>query len=78
MKEIAQATRVLGIPSRHDVQATPNEARVVPLFSVRISSGAKAKIRSYLENRGIPESTIYPDRAGLVAYLRRMGATGDQ
>ncbi len=78
VKEIAQATRVLGLPSRHDVKAPANDARVVPIFSVRIASDAKAEIRRYLSDKGLIESTIYPDRAGLVSYLRRVGGAGEK
>lgn len=75
--EIAKATRIVGFPSAHDRRATPNAAGIVPLFSLRIKASAKAEIRSYLERKGLVEETIYPDRAGLISYLRRMSAQFD-
>jgi hypothetical protein len=70
--EIADATRIVGLPSRHDIKAMANTAGIVPMFSFRIESKAKPAIRTYLEGKGLVEESIYPDRAGLIAYLRRM------
>ena len=72
--EIAEATRIVGFPSPHDRRAKPNHAGIVPMFTLRISASAKSDIRAYLERKGLAESTIYPDRAGLVSFLRRMSA----
>jgi hypothetical protein len=68
--EITNATSIIGLPSRHDVRTTPNEANLVPLFSLRISASAKPAIRAYLESKGLIFSAVYPDRGGLVEYLR--------
>lgn len=73
-KEIAQSTRVLGIPSRHDLKAKPNPNEIVPMFSIRIAARAKPEILDYLDTKGLSENTIYPDKAGFVAYLRRVSA----
>lgn len=73
-KEIGQSTRVLGLPARHDVKVKPNAERMVPMFSIRISAEAKPEILAYLAMKGLTEDTIYPDRAGFVAYLRRVSA----
>ncbi|WP_172582538.1 FRG domain-containing protein [Subtercola boreus] len=72
--EISGATRVIGFPSPHDKRAESNSARIVPMFSLRIMAAAKPQIRSYLKSKGLVEESIYPDRAGLISYLRRMGA----
>lgn len=69
--EIAAATTVLGLPSRHDVPAKPNDANIVPVFSLRIAASAKAPIREYLATKGLTEDRIYPDQSGFVAHLRR-------
>jgi hypothetical protein len=68
--EITRATSIIGVPSRHDVRTTPNEAHLVPLFSFRISAQAKPAIRNYLATKGLTFSSVYPDRGGLVEYLK--------
>jgi len=70
--EIAEATRIVGFPSRHDRVAQPNPADIVPMFSLRIAASAKRDVRAYLESKGLTEETIYPDRAGLISFLGRM------
>ena len=72
--EIAKATRIIGFPSRHDKVAKSNAAGIVPMFSLRIKASTKREVRNYLEGKGLAEETIYPDRAGLVSFLRRMSA----
>ncbi|MDQ1082210.1 MULTISPECIES: FRG domain-containing protein [Microbacterium] len=67
--EIARATSVIGLPSRHDVKTKRNEANLVPLFTFRIASKAKPQIRDYLASKGLTSSTIYPDLDGLVRHL---------
>lgn len=73
--EIAHSTRVIGLPTRHTQRARRNRLGIVPMFSLRISSAVKAEVRSYLEKKGLHEPTIYPDRAGLVSFLRRSGGS---
>ncbi|WP_285362926.1 FRG domain-containing protein [Microbacterium sp. LMC-P-041] len=73
-REIAQSTRVLGLPAAHDVKAKPNTENVVPMFSIRIAADVKRDVRKYLETKGLTENSIYPDWAGLVSYLRRVSA----
>ncbi|WP_158252958.1 FRG domain-containing protein [Cryobacterium sp. Y62] len=68
--EITRATSIVGLPSRHDVRTTQNEANLVPVFSLRIMASAKPAIRAYLESKGLYFSAVYPDRGGLVDYLR--------
>jgi hypothetical protein len=72
--EIAEATRIVGFPSAHNLRAKPNSAGIVPMFTLRITAEAKREIRPYLEQKGLTEATIYPDRAGLISYLHRMSA----
>ena len=72
--EIAEATRIVGFPSSHTHRAKPNSAGIVPMFTLRITAEAKREIRPYLEQKGLTEATIYPDRAGLISYLHRMSA----
>jgi hypothetical protein len=72
--EIAEATRIVGFPSQHNRRAEPNQAGIVPMFTLRIKADSKREIRAYLEQKGISESTIYPDRAGLVTFLHRTSA----
>lgn len=69
VEEINRATSIIGLPSRHDIATQPNDAHLVPLFSIRISANAKPMIREYLRRKGLTFSTVYPDRGGLVAYL---------
>lgn len=68
--EITRATSIVGLPSRHDVVTKPNSAHLVPIFSLRIAARAKPAIRKYLSGKGLSFSTVYPDRGGLVSYLR--------
>src|SRR5690606_22336756 len=68
--EITRATSIIGLPSRHDVRTTPNEANLVPLFSLRVAASAKPAIRGYLKSKGLFFSSVYPDRGGLVDYLK--------
>ncbi|MBD8102488.1 FRG domain-containing protein [Plantibacter sp. CFBP 8775] len=68
--EITRATSIVGFPSRHDVITKPNEAHLVPLFSLRITARAKPAIRRYLAGKGLRFSTVYPDRGGLVEFLK--------
>ncbi|MGY4856327.1 FRG domain-containing protein [Cryobacterium sp. AP23] len=70
VSEIARATSIIGLPSQHDVRTAPNDANLVPLFSLRIAAHAKPEIRSYLRGKGLTYSTVYPDRGGLVEYLK--------
>jgi hypothetical protein len=70
--EIAEATRIVGFPSLHHKRAQQNRLDIVPMFSLRIAASAKPEIRSYLENKGLVEEAIYPDRAGLISFLRRL------
>lgn len=69
-EEITRATSIVGLPSRHDVLTKPNEANLVPLFSLRIAASGKARIREYLEGKGLSTWSVYPDREGLVEYLK--------
>jgi hypothetical protein len=69
-EEITRATSIVGLPSRHDVLTEPNEANLVPLFSLRIAASAKSGIRQYLESKGLSTWSVYPDREGLVDYLK--------
>ena len=71
--EIARATRIVGFPSPHDRVAKPNSAGIVPMFTLRIKAEAKEDIRRYLKSKRLIEETIYPDRAGLTSFLRRVG-----
>lgn len=68
--EIARATSIVGLPSRHDVLTKPNGANLVPVFPFRILAKAKDPIRTYLEGKGLHYSSVYPDLGGLVAHLR--------
>ncbi|WP_343317526.1 FRG domain-containing protein [Arthrobacter sp. TMP15] len=70
VSEITRATSIIGLPSRHDVRTKPNEANMVPIFSLRITASAKPTIREYLERKGLSFPTVYPDRGGLVNYLK--------
>ena len=70
VEEISRATSIIGLPSRHDVTTKPNDAHLVPLFSLRIAARAKAPIRDYLRGKGLDFSTVYPDRGGLVEFLK--------
>ncbi|TDP78063.1 FRG domain-containing protein [Brachybacterium sp. AG952] len=50
---------------------THNAANLAPTFSFRITSEAKAEIRTYMESRfGYRSSYIYPDIQGLAAHLK--------
>lgn len=68
--EIARATSIVGLPSRHDVLTKPNGANLVPVFAFRILASAKYEIRKYLERKGLIYSAVYPDLGGLVQHLR--------
>lgn len=68
--EIARATSIVGLPSRHDVLTKPNGANLVPLFALRILASAKHEIREYLKLKGLTYSSVYPDLGGLVQHLR--------
>lgn len=68
--EITRATSIVGLPSRHDILTTPNGANLVPIFTLRIAAEAKRPIHKYLEGKGLLFPTVYPDRGGLVEYLR--------
>ncbi|WP_136031629.1 FRG domain-containing protein [Microbacterium sp. PF5] len=68
--EIARATSIVGLPSRHDVLTKPNKANLVPVFAFRILADAKEPIRTYLEGKGLHYSSVYPDFGGLVQHLR--------
>lgn len=68
--EIARATSIVGLPSRHDVLTKPNGANLVPLFAFRILASAKRDIREYLARKGLVYSVVYPDLGGLVQHLR--------
>lgn len=68
--EIARATSIVGLPSRHDVLTKPNKARLVPVFALRILAQAKEEIRGYLEGKGLRYSSVYPDLGGLVQHLK--------
>lgn len=68
--EIARATSIVGLPSRHDVLTKPNAANLVPVFAFRILAEAKEPIRAYLEGKGLHYSSVYPDLGGLVQHLR--------
>jgi hypothetical protein len=67
--EVARATSVVGLPSRHDVLTKPNAANLVPIFTFRIPATAKAEIRDYLEQKGLTAASVYPDLGGLVRHL---------
>lgn len=67
--EITRATSIIGLPSRHDVLSKPNDANLVPMFSLRVTAQAKPLVRGYLESKGLKFSTVYPDLGGLVNYL---------
>ena len=67
--EIARATSIVGLPSRHDVLTKPNGANLVPVFSFRILATAKREIRDYLAKKGLTYSAVYPDLGGLVQHL---------
>lgn len=68
--EIAAATSILGLPSRHDRVTRVNRAHLVPIFTLRIEATAKPLIRDYLSTKGLDFQTVYPDKTGLVAHLR--------
>lgn len=68
-EEIAQATSVVGLPSRHDVLTKQNAAHLVPLFAIRITAAAKQPILDYLQGKGLHTASVYPDLGGLVNYL---------
>lgn len=68
-EEIAQATSVVGLPSRHDVLTKENAAHLVPLFAIRIAASAKQPILEYLRGKGLHTASVYPDLGGLVNYL---------
>lgn len=68
--EIARATSIVGLPSRHDVLTKANAANLVPVFTLRILKDAKRPIREYLELKGLTYATVYPDLGGLVQHLR--------
>lgn len=68
-EEIAQATSVVGLPSRHDVLTKENAAHLVPLFAIRIAASAKQPILDYLRGKGLHSASVYPDLGGLVSYL---------
>jgi hypothetical protein len=68
--EIARATSIVGLPSRHDVLTKPNAANLVPIFALRILAEAKQPIRDYLEGKGLHYSSVYPDLGGLVQHLK--------
>nr|WP_082510208.1 FRG domain-containing protein [Leifsonia sp. Leaf325] len=67
--EVARATSIVGLPSRHDVLTKPNAANLVPIFSFRIFASAKKEIRDYLEQKGLTSASVYPDLGGLVRHL---------
>ncbi|MCJ1698566.1 FRG domain-containing protein [Rathayibacter festucae] len=69
--EIAEATRIVGYPSTPTKRATRNSLQIVPMFTIRIAASAKEEIRAYLSRKGLTEESIYPDRAGLISYLKR-------
>lgn len=69
ISEITRAASILGLPSRHDVLSKPNDANLVPMFSIRIAAQAKPIVRGYLESKGLKFSTVYADLGGLVNYL---------
>lgn len=71
-KELARATRVLGLPTDPHRRSTP-KSDIVPLFSIRIAAEAKHEIRQHLEASGLTEQTIYPDFAGYVGKMARLG-----
>jgi hypothetical protein len=50
----------------------PNSAGIVPMFTLRIKAEAKEDLRRYLKSKRLIEETIYPDRAGLTSFLRRV------
>lgn len=62
--EIARATSIVGLPSRHDVLTKPNAANLVPIFALRILKTAKRPIREYLERKGLTYSTGREERIG--------------
>ena len=72
-EELAGATRILGIPSPIDEPAASNSANIVPLFSIRIQAAAKESIRAALEAQNLTEEMIYPDYAGYIKKLARLG-----
>lgn len=72
--EIARATSIVGLPSRHDVLTKPNAANLVPIFAFRILARAKREILEYLEGKGLSYPTVYPDLGGLVQHLK--GSSG--
>lgn len=73
--EIARATSIVGLPSRHDVLTKPNAANLVPIFAFRILASAKREIREYLEGKGLSYAAVYPDLGGLVQHLKgRLGS----
>ncbi|MDR2256002.1 MAG: FRG domain-containing protein [Arthrobacter sp.] len=69
--QIAAVTSVLGMPARHDEPVVPNEANLVPLFSLRLARELKPELRRYLGSKGLTDRYIYPDQAGLVRHLQR-------
>ncbi|WP_161580480.1 FRG domain-containing protein [Subtercola vilae] len=68
--EIAEATRIVGFPSEHNKRAQHNPDRIVPMFTFRIAAAVKPAIRTYLENKGLSEKSLFPDHAGLISHLR--------
>lgn len=68
--ELAQATRILGVPTHHSRKATHRKHGMVAMFSIRVAAEAKDEIQHRLHLQGISDRTVYPDNEGYITYLK--------